>query len=95
MIQSDAVIEKGRKLNRLLGLGDYQPLKEQWDERIKDLEEARDGWRTASGQDQLLEITHELRALKSLRDWITDEIEAGGKLLKLSHNRIDQEPANL
>lgn len=79
--QNEQQIERGRALHRLKTNPDFAILLREWDERIELLIAARDSWDESPLFDShsLTRIVHRLSSLKSLRDWIDDEIAIGGK----------------
>ncbi len=74
-------IERGRALHRLLANDDFAVLLKEWDERINTLASARDNWEghTPEHNSILVSLSLRLGALKSLREWIDDEVEIGGR----------------
>ena len=86
----DALIEAGRRLRELDDSPLFDPLKKEWDERIDQARSRRDGWSPGFHPAEALAcIEVELRTLTSLRDFISEQIEAGGSELMRKQNYSD------
>ena len=74
-------IERGRALHRLLESEDFAVLLKEWDERIETLTRARDSFDESAmfPAFHLTRLHHRLQELTSLREWIAEEIEIGGR----------------
>ena len=76
-----AAIELGQRLNRLMSNEDFAPLLAEWDSRISNLQ--AHGEASSSVYDSpphiASNIAQRLSELASLREWIDDEIERGGR----------------
>jgi len=79
---NDEQIERGRKLNRLLSHPDFEPLLEEWKDRIETANDQRLSWQPLLGSEVLASVEMERRALQGLRDWIDEEIESGANELR-------------
>ncbi len=77
-------IERGLALKEMAESEGGELLLSKIDDLISGLKEQRDIWNAASlyGELMLVQVVHELRALKGLRQWIAEEIEDGSAELK-------------
>ena len=79
----EAQIDRGRRLRRFLVHPDAAPFLAEWDERIETAEGRVANWRPEIQSAEVLACAMtQLSTLKSLRQWIVDEIDAGGKELE-------------
>ena len=84
---SQEQINRGRALSRLLDNEDFAVLLAEWHERIGTLADAIQNWDETPMSDahSLTRLKHRHAALRSLLEWVTDEIALGDK------HRIAQE----
>jgi hypothetical protein len=74
-------IEIGRGLRELLSDHRLAPLLKEWEERIEFADSTINCWHSSNAPHILAGAVVEARALRGLRQWINDEIEAGGREL--------------
>lgn len=84
-------IDRGRRLKRLKESDDFAPLRDEWDQRMEqfytDLLTFKQ-YNTLGATLLMERLLISFQALKDLREWIDEEIEAGGAEL-MRKNSLD------